>query len=623
MRFLREFDASDPDPAWCARRLIKFEETLRHLFVDGWIMADAKALAASQGPALAASQGPALAASSQGPALAASQKPVPPLTVTQIVMDQIQDTVTLRYGSRVTTLFGQCNSNEAAVAFRAITQVVEETLDRLRADFHERDVYMAFEAMNLQAWTDAATANAETKKNSLRRKARGLCKVLQVPWKWHDGFRYVLELAKDKYMKRADKKVEDCRKAWLEVLPYAGDFAPVVHFYLAVMDGTGIIERYLGVHASFLQCHTGGPDREMSGVCLEIAKDGLESERDLFIKDAAGSLLLTPFSRVLAGLWVKLHARRFAIYQRAKGKTGKRLEGSLKSVSRAHAEATRILTKAASSSSCAAKSTILPCGIDHKKFMRKVRELPVPTPTKRLKDFKKTTERRQKKKDAVTLWQGFAPGPVKLRPKPGCRAHRHMVGMASSCKASESVAAAGSKWLGKRSHPGRTAGVGAVATAATSRKRKAAAKTQVGTLGELSHRRELGSPALQRWLQAIVHGGRVVTKQGITHEVFPTKDAAELFLADSFKKKHEVMSQALRKACECAATWKEAMKASRKKGCVTISNLRDVQTFLSECLTLPTAGGVHTSFLEKPKLFQGGVGRYGRPLAESKQRRVV
>ena len=255
--------------------------------------------------------------------------------------------------------------------------------------------------------------------------------------------------------------------------------------------------------------------------------------------------------------------------------------------------------------------------------MRKVNALPAPTPTKKLIDFRKTTERRKNKKNAERLWRGFEPGPVKLRPKPGCRAHRHMVGIASSCKGSESVAAAGSKWLGKRSHPGRTAGVGAVATAATKRKRMAAAKMQVGTLGELRQSANLSSLALQRWLQKIVHGGRVVTKQGITHEVFPTKDAAELFLADSFKKKHQDMTEALRKACERAATWKEAMKASKKKGCVTISKLCDVQTFLSECLTLPTAGGVHTSFLEKPKLFQGGVGRYGRPLAESKRRRVV
>ena len=49
-RFIREFDVSDRDPSKTAARLSSFEDTLRKLFVDGYIMIPAGGSSSSGEP---------------------------------------------------------------------------------------------------------------------------------------------------------------------------------------------------------------------------------------------------------------------------------------------------------------------------------------------------------------------------------------------------------------------------------------------------------------------------------------------------------------------------------------------------------------------------------------------
>ncbi len=71
---------------------------------------------------------------------------------------------------------------------------------------------------------------------------------------------------------------------------------PLVAFYVAITDGTGNVERMLGAHKSFLDAHVGGPDSEMSEVCLEIAREGPRTEADVCDKNG-NTLVLTDWSR--------------------------------------------------------------------------------------------------------------------------------------------------------------------------------------------------------------------------------------------------------------------------------------------------------------------------------------
>jgi hypothetical protein len=97
-RFLREFDRSDRDPASTAAKLLTFENTLRELFVNGYILLPAT----SAGPGApkeshdCGSQPPAVPeASRDSPNLAHPAQPEGK-TLTQIIFEQLEDIAEVR-----------------------------------------------------------------------------------------------------------------------------------------------------------------------------------------------------------------------------------------------------------------------------------------------------------------------------------------------------------------------------------------------------------------------------------------------------------------------------------------------------------------------------------------------
>eukprot|EP00973_Karenia_brevis_P025496 3519486-Karenia_brevis.AAC.1 len=133
-------------------------------------------------------------------------------------------------------------------------------------------------------------------------KARALCETLQVPWSrddWHDALKFV-----DRERRaRRDKNTVDNRLLGLESVSDLPHYMPIVSFYFSLQDGTGTVDRYLGMHACFLNNHLGAPCHDMAGACLEIVKEGPKDEAELLTKDDAGTLLLTPYSRNCAKTW--------------------------------------------------------------------------------------------------------------------------------------------------------------------------------------------------------------------------------------------------------------------------------------------------------------------------------
>ena len=86
---------------------------------------------------------------------------------------------------------------------------------------------------------------------------------------------------------------------------------PMIVFFVAWTDGTGSLERSLGVHGVFLEAHCGGDDTVNGAAekCLEIAREGPSTEAEMFEK-AGGVLRFIEFSRSCARLWRTLYGRR-------------------------------------------------------------------------------------------------------------------------------------------------------------------------------------------------------------------------------------------------------------------------------------------------------------------------
>ena len=103
------------------------------------------------------------------------------MTVTQIVFEQLLEMRAIRYGSRVKVLWGAASNRGCQYSLRDIGEIVNDTLDRLRVDFAEKDLYMALEAMNVAAWHKAARPGASTARATcLKHKARRLCEAVGV-----------------------------------------------------------------------------------------------------------------------------------------------------------------------------------------------------------------------------------------------------------------------------------------------------------------------------------------------------------------------------------------------------------------------------------------------------------
>ena len=155
---MRLWDTSNRDPAAAAKSLADFENILRVLFVDGYIMFDCAQEVAGLGAAK---------------------------TITQIAMEQCQDMILIRWGSRSKYLWSKTSKDECASVLAEMRSVVEDTLSRMAADFHSRDLYMSFEALDVSAWESvfAATQDAakqRSRKSAMLLKFRRLCDVLSV-----------------------------------------------------------------------------------------------------------------------------------------------------------------------------------------------------------------------------------------------------------------------------------------------------------------------------------------------------------------------------------------------------------------------------------------------------------
>ena len=300
-------------------------------------------------------------------------------------------------------------------------------IDRLRAEFNEQDLYLAYRAFDLDAWAGVVSASTPGESGRpLEAALRKIGNALEATTDWNT-WRSAARVA---ISARASASTPDAdlvyRLAWRAAMHAAGFPAPmikVVRFYLATWDGTGAVERGLGADAALQNAHVGqharnDVDAEVYSALTEMHSDGPQTEPEMFTS-TDGVLHLTDFSRACAQQWVLRHGRRFTCYKVRKDK-GSRKPQRRKGTDRG----VQVLARAAYQTQCdMAKSdaartstsgkvprrqTVL--GVDRAKLMVTVRALGRPAAGKKTRKFRAATLAKRAEKQAAETWCGWGSG---------------------------------------------------------------------------------------------------------------------------------------------------------------------------------------------------------------------
>ncbi len=653
VRFLRKFDVSDRDPSQSCRELADFACSLRRLFVEGYILCDGGGV--------------------ELPGIGLGK------TICQIAMEQCSDMRTFQYGDKVKTLWSKTSRQECEVSLAAIGSVVKDVLARLEADFHHNDLYLSLETMDLEAWRSALHASAASRGQppapegrtlaGLRRKARRLCEALGLAYTfeaWLEVVQTALEHVKlvrqEMDLKKGDRV--DNRMVWFRALSAQARgvetgfgswtwVAPLIQFYLSVMDGTGAIERGLGRHADFLAAHVGAPEGggvSASEACFEVCREGPQTEQEMFTKGPGDVLLLTDFSRQCASLWLVLHGRRFACSKvranHGRTGTGWRLKGSMKATRcRQHAAADMLVEQAAADEKRAdvrPRPTII--GVSRCRLMSGVAQQPPPTPTKTLLHFRRTTELRMAEKARGKVWVGHGPNPPKLRRGPEFVASTPTVavqavlagkwlarakGKAKSKAKSKASALAASQGAKRGSEASSGSAlqviedVDAPDTPAKYRKVglsgvEGANSIIVGSQDDLL-KGDLSSELLEVWLGVLGLGKKVHTQAevpgtntGKTYAASASSIPAKVQFTEKFVRKHKRLHKSFNAvSSRPGSTWQAVPALASSQGAHKIGSTEDFRDFLL-AVRRSAKHGVDCRYAEATT--KGlAISRYGRP----------
>ena len=436
MRFIRQWDVTDRDPATATSILNDFRNEMNTLFVKAYILVDPNDPASKgSAPVLRDTAG-------------ASGNLLKPKTLTAIAMEQCLDSVKVRVDGEVKQLWYRKSITEAKEVMAEVKSVASDVLQRLDADFSTNALYLCFEAFDLGIWNDihqsfrifdAEDVARETAIRRLTDKLCHLCEALQVKSPKVGAVLRAsrVALAERRLLPASVEASMRNRIAWAEALSSAMGPSPprdaeavlhleaVLRFYWSFRDGTGDVERALGKLTAIQKSHQGGGhgDGEISytEACLEVCQEGPQSEEEVAMRSQSegGPLLLTAFSKHCAQMWLALFGRRFAC-TRTRGDVGRkypnRIHGSLQGVKVRHVAATKKLLDIAredeaDEDAASSRRTIL--GI-RQRTLAKVSTEAVPA-NKGLRHFRTLTQKRLQHKMQFSVWTGFGKAPPKMR----------------------------------------------------------------------------------------------------------------------------------------------------------------------------------------------------------------
>ena len=547
---------------------------------------------------------------------------------------------------------------ECKGALASIGSVATDVIERLMSEFHSGDFYMAYSAFDLDQWESASVPSntgmapapdMEWLRGKLAAAARRFCKGVGVLYDsegWRRGARAALEerrrmraCASTPVGPEAEGNIGkpphvDNRAAWRAVLDAgrAPSLAGALRFYLATWDGTGQVERGLGLDAHIVKRHLGshqtssGGDDLYSGL-LELKLDGPQREEDVFTRGDAGLLYLTDFSRACASLWLLRHGRRFTCSQserkdkgcRQQKRTFEHTDLAVQMRARSAHDVLDTIAQAdeaprASPPGAQPPRPTIFRGVDRANLMASVNRCPQPEAQKKTLLFRKNTHLKAKAKRKETVWAGLTGSETKLR-------LGGTVAIAARSRTSAVQAAGAVLWRGRaarvRQADSRAGGASsgqkpaadlAAGAQAKPPKRLRASTPEVvdadrkpcpsypktpdaaapGILAKRTlddmFRRKMSDPSTQdllAWMTAIFQGGSVSCK-GKTFNMEPARRVPTTISLDkSFSSKHTVLSKALTAVtADKNSQWRVTRPDDRTRSARTISKKRDMVEWL-------------------------------------------
>ena len=646
IRLLRTFDvpAAARDPASSGQCLRQYYDTLKRLFIDGYIMC----------PVSRTGGVPELG------------DQCPSKTLTQIAMEQLADFVEIRYGDKLKVLWSKTSKEDCAESLAQLRSIANDQLDRLRAGFLDSEAYMCLRAFDMQHWQSGGDEDVVRARRLVQlRDARALCNVYSVPYS-QDAWERLAKAAckKREELLRLDDPSRsagatrvDNRRVWSALLPAPGSSAeesvlrssglePVVRAYLSLVDSTGDVERGLGVHADFVQHHVGAHEGGccLSEICFLLKTYGPQEESVLFQQGSQGELLLTAFSRACSRLWLALHGRRFACYRRSSNaglkKTGWRLKGSAKAVKLLQHDALDALEEAAIQDEAErgppnARATY--AGLARHQLLKRAARIELPAASKKLKRYREDTIRLIDEKTGQGLWTGFGKTLPKLRPRRGNSQTSMIVREGLAAPQAErtlrdKLRETALRLQGKRPKPelepltidlledeDKVPPTDLAAKRPLKYRKISQADVDKATCVKVQSgsdllRGEADLYQLQAWLSVIALGKKVLTKDSEEIQFKPAlKDSHTLSFSEEFGRKHaSIVRRYQSYATREGSAWKAASTAPATKGAldaIHVDTRDDFRRWLVTARRFEAWAGVGVDGVEVQR---GGISRYGR-----------
>ena len=366
LRYIRQDDKADPDPALLLQNKDTFIERIDKLFVQGRIILEA---------------------------------PDDDSTYTSMSIRNAKECPPIFYGTKVAHLWCDSLANNACVSsLLQMKKVASDTIERLNVEFGPHVLLCDFACFCLAAWQGALNKKCPVAIGNLQRhfrrllEARGI-NVLNSKRQCDKEIRGAAEVLLSSFPNHLEM---DNREVWGHVA--APGFAErcgvktfhyldlAVCWYVGIEHSTSSCERGLGVAKRVANTHSG----PLSDLCniLHAIIDGPKDRTEVADELEPGNFGLTEASRLWAQLWIENHGRRFMSYVRRFGPEPPRKAqlGTDASLKREQCRATDALVEMSTRKAKRAKS-IMP--IEPGQVAGAVED------TKETLNFRKHTQRRQ------------------------------------------------------------------------------------------------------------------------------------------------------------------------------------------------------------------------------------
>ena len=337
MDFIRIFDTDDHDPALTARQRDEFINTMRTLFLRGYV--------ALQPPARVGDVDP-------------------PMTMTQIAMSQIEEMRVFEYGNKRKVLW----NNGAAPCLKELVArmhvVVDAMISRVQAELFDADLALSLQVFDMARWCDDNVSVAAHL--LLFKQVRGLFRALGLPpQEGQQEFSNAVDpllAERNRYRALNDGQLMDNRLLWSKWLDptFRGDVVSehlpkLIRFYISLSDGTGGVERALGTLANIIGKHSGPLDADgiTTWDLVEVNLDGPKQEADIFVAAGEAHFEATEFGRQCQSTYVSAFGKRFMRNTKRRSDLGKQHSGGIPRVGtdkaiqeRRRLAVSRLITKA-------------------------------------------------------------------------------------------------------------------------------------------------------------------------------------------------------------------------------------------------------------------------------------